>query len=370
MVCWMVMEMNQPPRRPHSAAAPNRMGSWLLLVVLACVAGCGKSGGSNSSEPSPTPSSSGATTTTSTTNTPLDAVRIGYFANLTHAQAVLGVSSGDFATAVAPATIKSLKFNAGPELMQALFAGAIDIGYVGPGPVISAYATSHGQALRVIAGAAANGVLIVARKDGPVNTLADLVGHKLATPQLGNTQDISAKHYLRDVLKQTDLSNVAPIPNAQMSALMARGQIDAAWVPEPWGSILVSQTGARVIAEEKDLWPTKQFTLTLIVTTPQFLAAHPDVVKKVLAVHEKWTKLLNDAPDQQVPALAAALNQLTGQTFDQAVLTTALHRITFTNDPLPDTLSTMATWTTELGFVDNVPDLSNLFDPGILRSLP
>jgi len=343
--------------------------NWLVLAIVGCsaLAGCGKS-----SSGTPTAGGPGATTAPAAT-APLGVVHIGYFANLTHAQAVLGISSGDFAKAVAPATIVPLKFNAGPELMQALFAGEIDIGYVGPGPVISAYAKSQGAALRVIAGGAANGVLIVARKDGPVSSLADLAGHKLATPQLGNTQDISAKHYLRDVLHQTEdqiSSSVAPIPNAQIAGLMSRGQIDAAWVPEPWGSMLVAQTGARVITEEKDLWPDKQFTLTLVVTTPEFLAAHPDVVKNVLAVHKKWTRLLNDAPDDQVPALAAALNQLTGQTFDPAVLTAALHHTTFTNDPLPDTLSTMATWTNEVGFADNVPDLTRLFDLDIVRSLP
>ncbi len=332
--------------------------------MITLIAGCTKA------PPTRAGADGGDAATNMATTKPLDVVRIGFFANVTHAQAVLGISSGDFAKAVAPATIKPLKFNAGPELMQALFAGAIDIGYVGPGPVISAYATSHGQALRVISGAAANGVLIVARKDGPVNALADLASHKLATPQLGNTQDISAKHYLRDTLKQTDLSNVVAIANSQMSTLMARGQIDAAWVPEPWGSILVAQTGARIIAEEKDLWPNKLFSLTVVVTTPQFLAAHPDVVKSVLAVHNKWTKMLNDAPDDQAPALAAALNQLTGQTFDPALLTVSLHRTTFTVDPLPDTLSTMAAWTTELGFVDKVPDLHDLVDTGISRSLP
>jgi NitT/TauT family transport system substrate-binding protein len=333
-----------------------------LILVFAALAGCGKS------SDMPGPSGSGSTTN-ATAGATLKVVRIGYFANLTHAQAVLGVSSGDFAKAVVPASLSTSKFNAGPELMQALFAGQIDIAYVGPGPVISAYATSHGEALRVIAGGAANGVLIVARKDGPVNTLADLANHKLATPQLGNTQDISAKHYLRDVL-HSDLRQVDPIPNNQLVTLISRGQIDAAWVPEPWGSILVSQTGARVIAEEKDLWPSKQFTLTLVVTTPEFLAAHPDVVKSVLAVHKKWTRLLTDAPDDQVKPLAEALNNLTGQTFDSAILSAALHRTTFTNDPLPDTLSTMAAWTTELGFVDSVPDLQKLVDLGPLRSLP
>jgi NitT/TauT family transport system substrate-binding protein len=123
-------------------------------------------------------------------------VRLGYFANVTHAQAVLGVANGDFQRAIAPAKLSPKVFNAGPSLIEALFAGEIDIGYVGPGPAINAHAKSRGTGIRVIAGAAANGVLIVARKDSGIDSLSQLVGKKIATPQIGNTQDISAKHYL------------------------------------------------------------------------------------------------------------------------------------------------------------------------------
>src|SRR5436190_8277573 len=117
-------------------------------------------------------------------------VRIGYFANFTHAQAVLGDASGEFASAIAPTKISRRVFNAGPSLIEALFAGELDIGYVGPGPVLAAHQKSHGEAIRVIAGAAANGVVIVARKDAGIETLADLKGKRIATPQAGNTQDI------------------------------------------------------------------------------------------------------------------------------------------------------------------------------------
>src|SRR5436305_397778 len=153
----------------------------ILSALLATVLGCGSSDStSDSSKPAAPPRD----------------VRLGYFANLTHAQAVLGVSSKEFETALAPSTLTTRIFNAGPSLIEALNSGDLDIGYVGPGPVLAIHQKSHGEALRVIAGAAANGVVIVAGKDSGIHTLADLKGKKLATPQLGNTQDISAKHYL------------------------------------------------------------------------------------------------------------------------------------------------------------------------------
>ena len=232
------------------------------------------------------------------TSAPPSEIRIGYFANVTHAQAVLGIASGDFTGAVAPAKLSTKVFNAGPSLIEALFAGEIDIGYVGPGPALSAHARSKGQGIRVISGAAANGVLIVARKDAGISTLADLKGKRIATPQHGNTQDIAARHYLIADLKQSDANNVIAVQNSEQAGMMDRGQIDAAWAPEPWGSRLIAETGAKLIAEEKDLWPEKQFSLTVVVTTPEFLAQHPDVVKKVLHGHAKWPAARQQEPQK------------------------------------------------------------------------
>ena len=246
-------------------------------------------------------------------------VRIGYFANLTHAQGVLGVASGDFQQAVAPSTPTTRVFNAGPSLIEALFARQIDIGYVGPGPAINAHLKSKGSGIRIVAGAAANGVLIVAGPNSGVSSFAEIKGKRVATPQLGNTQDIAARHFLTTLLKQEDAKNVLPIANAEQASLMSRGEIDVAWAPEPWGSRLLIENGAKLVAQEKDLWPNKAFTLTLVVTTPEFLRKHPDVVEKVLVVHRGWTKRLQDAPDflhgafghvdhRSTPALSAGLS--------------------------------------------------------------
>src|SRR6185369_1208788 len=187
------------------------------------------------------------------TNANAPEVRLGYFGNVTHAQAVLGVSTGSFEKAIAPSKLSTKVFNAGPSLIEALFAGEIDIGYVGPGPALNAHSKGRGEKIRVIAGAAANGVLIVARKDAGINSIQDLAGKRVATPQMGNTQDISAKHYLLSELKQKDVNNVLPIANTEQATLMSRKEIDAAWAPEPWGSRLIIEGQGKLLAQEKDL---------------------------------------------------------------------------------------------------------------------
>jgi NitT/TauT family transport system substrate-binding protein len=289
-------------------------------------------------------------------------VRIGYFANLSHAQAVLGVSSGEFERAIAPAKLKTKVFNAGPSLIEALFAGEIDIGYVGPGPALAAHARSKGQGIRVIAGAAANGVAIVARSGSAIEKISDLKGKRVATPQHGNTQDIAARHYLVYELKQSGHENVLPVPNAEQSGMMERGQIDAAWAPEPWASRLVAETGAKIIAEEKDLWPGGEFALAVVVTTPEFLRDHPDVVKRILAVHHDWTTRLASAPAKHAGELGAALNILTGKKLPPGVLEAAQARVKFTDDPLEATFKTMGQWAYDLGFERQPARMGQLFD--------
>jgi NitT/TauT family transport system substrate-binding protein len=296
-------------------------------------------------------------------------VRLGYFANLTHAQAVLGVDSGELAQSIAPAKLSTKIFNAGPSLVEALFAREIDIGYIGPGPAINAHVRSAGQGVRLIAGASANGVLIVARKDSGIQSLADLKGRTVATPQLANTQDIAARHYLIHVLKQQDAKNVLPLANAEQLGMMKRGQIDASWAVEPWGSLLVSQADARVIAREHELWPDGQVTLAVVITTPKFLAEHPQTVRRVLQVHQRWTARLAQDPQRHVAALGAALYKITGRSLPEGVLPAAISNVRFTDDPLEQTLVTMANWTHELGFARQKPDLAGLVDLTLLNEL-
>jgi NitT/TauT family transport system substrate-binding protein len=327
--------------------------AFASLAVFGCDKGTAESGGKHSVAAGAGPSE----------------VRLGYFANLTHAQAVLGVASKDFENAVAPAKVTTKVFNAGPSLVEALFAGEIDIGYVGPGPALNAHAKSRGQGIRVVAGAAANGVLIVARKDSAIDTLQDLKGKRVATPQLANTQDIAARYYLTHELGQPDHKNVIPIPNAEQVAMMSNGQIDAAWAPEPWGSFLVAQAGAKVIGQEKDLWPQKEFSITVVVTTPEFLQKNPATVEKLLAAHRVWTGRLNKEPAKYAPQLKAALFALTNKQLPEGVVESALANTKFTDEPLPHTFETMATWSHELGYAKEKTDVGGLIDTSVLQKL-
>ena len=295
-------------------------------------------------------------------------VRIGYFANLTHAQAVVGVASGEFEKAIAPAKVKTRVFNAGPSLIEALFAGEIDLAYVGPGPAVSAHAKSKGRGLRVIAGAAANGVAIVARDGSGISRLEDLKGKRVATPQHGNTQDIAARHFLQSDAGG-ELKNIIAITNAEQPAMMDRGEIDAAWAPEPWAARLVAEAKGKIIGEEKDLWPSRHFTLTLVVTTPEFLEKHPDIVEQILVQHRAVTARLRQDPKGQMPALESALFTLTGKKLPEGVLADAITRVQFTDDPLADTLDRMAQWSYDVGFLQQPAKLDGLVDTTILRKL-
>lgn len=327
-----------------------RLVAGVLAVLGGVLAGCKKDSGGGAGGSPP-------------------AVRLGYFANLTHAQAALAVHSGELQQALGPIPVQSRIFNAGPSLIEALFAQQIDIGYVGPGPAISAFGKGGSKNIKILAGAAANGVLIVARGDSGINTLADLKGRKIATPQLGNTQDISARHYLLKQLQQPDANNVIPVANAEQVGMMLRKDIDAAWAPEPWGTRLLAEAGAKLIAEEKELWPQKEVTLTVVVVRPEFLARHPEIVAKVLGVHRNWTSRLQKEPQKHVPELEAALFKLTGKKLPEGVLAKSIERVKFTDDPLEQTLTTMARWTHELGFARQETNLEGLVDLTILKKM-
>ncbi|MEO6437061.1 MAG: ABC transporter substrate-binding protein, partial [Tepidisphaeraceae bacterium] len=322
----------------------------LALVILWTAIGCEKSAPSDGAAFGPAE------------------VRLGYFGNVTHAQAVLGVASGDFANAVAPAKLSTKVFNAGPSLIEALFSDNIDIGYVGPSPVLSAFDKSKGQGIRVIAGAAANGVLIVARKDSGISTLKDLAGKRIATPQHGNTQDVAARHYVTKVLGQKDANIVMPVPNAEQAAMMARGEIDAAWTPEPWGSRLILENGGTLVAEEKAIWPNKKFVLTVVVTTPEFLQKHPEVVKQVLGVHATWTQRLQHDPQAYIAQLGEALFAINQKKLPEGVLPAALKNVEFRLDPLDETFQIMAQWARDLGF-PSPAKLDGLVDTTILQQV-
>ena len=338
-----------------------RMTVLVVAFLAVILSGCG-----SSSTPSSVSGTSGGAPAK---------VRLGFFANATHAQALIGVSRGDFKKALGESTqLDTRVFNAGPEAVEAIFAGELDVTYIGPSPAINAYLKSRGTAVKIVAGSAANGVVVVARKDAGIAKLEDLTGKRIASPQFGNTQDVSARHYITTVLKQKLKENggetdVLPIKNAEQLTLFRTGQIDAAWAPEPWGARLIHEAEGVLIAEEKDLWPEKQFTNTLLLVSSKFLKEHPQTVEKLVRSHVEITRWLNANTAEGKTIVNAKLKELTGKAIADKVLDDTFARTVYTTDPLPKTIATFVDWSRDLGFTKEKQEIDGIFDLTILKKV-
>lgn len=301
-------------------------------------------------------------------SSPNTTLRLAYFPNITHAQALVGVQNGAFQQELGDhVTLETKTFNAGPSEIEALFAGAIDIGYIGPSPAINGYVKSNGEALRVIAGATSGGVVLVVRPEANIKTAADFAGKKIATPELGNTQDVAARYYLlQNNLKPGDKGGsvqVLPTKNADTLTLFAKKDLDAAWVPEPWGARLVKEAGGEIFLDERDLWPDRRFVITNIIVSKKFLDAHPDLVEKFLAAHVKVTDWIQQNPAAAKQIVNDEIKRLTNAALKPEILDDAWTRLDFTYAPLSSSLLTSADHAFELGFLGKTkPDLSQLYD--------
>ncbi len=283
-------------------------------------------------------------------------LRLGYFPNFTHAPALVGMQDGLFASALKEVgvTVTPTVFNAGPDAITALFAGSLDITYIGPNPTINAYAQSKGEAVKVIAGAASGGAALVVRPD--ITDPSGLTGRTIATPQLGNTQDVALRYWLQEQGLSSNTEgggdvSIKPQSNAEGLAAYAAGTIDGAWVPEPWVSEYV-KAGARVLIDEKTLWPEGRFVTTNVIVRAEFLAQHPDVVQAFLAGHVAALDAIAGDPEAAKAAVTASIESLTGSAIDPAVLDAAWEQVTFTADPLPATLVESANHAISVGLLD------------------
>jgi NitT/TauT family transport system substrate-binding protein len=300
-------------------------------------------------------------------NSPL-IVRVGYFPNVTHSQALVGRARGDFDRALGQAAHIDWKtFNAGPSVIEALFAGALDIAYVGPNPTVTGYIRSRGEALRVIAGATSGGAALVVRPGANINRAEDFHGKRIASPQLGNTQDVAlrswlAAHDLKLREKGGDVQ-VIPISNPDQLTLFLKGQIDAAWAPEPWASRLIEEAGARLFLDERDLWPNRQFVTTNLVVSTKFLRAHPDLVKNWVRAHVELTDWISKRPHDAQTILNQQIQKDTGKALPSKVLAMSISRLEVTYDPVRASLVRSAEAAYGLGLLGREkPNLDGLYE--------
>jgi NitT/TauT family transport system substrate-binding protein len=302
-------------------------------------------------------------------------IRVGAFPNITHSQAMVGKATGFFEKALGPGVkIEWKTFNAGPAAVEALFAGAIDLTYVGPNPAIQGYVRSNGEALRIVAGATSGGAALVVRNDSGIQKPEDFHGKKVASPQQGNTQDVALRawllaHGLKSIDKGGDVQ-VLPMANPDQLTLFLKKELDAAWAPEPWATRLIREGNGRLFLDERELWPQGQFITCHLIAGTKFLHDNPELVKKWIRAHVELTDWINGHLPEAKKALNQQIQVETSKALPPAELDEAFARLQVTYDPLRPSLLTAAKSAFDAGFLGRqMPDLSRLYDLTLLNQV-
>ena len=350
------------------------------------------------------------------TESPSNVLRLGYFPNLNHAQVIIGLANGHFQKALSEhstdsgeegdkgTSIKEYVFSAGPSAIEALYAGQIDVAYVGPNPAINGYLASNGEGIRIISGSASGGAVFVVRNDSGIQTTSDLGGKKFASPQLGNTQDVALRKYLiqngYETVENGGNVTVVPVKPSDILTLMLKKEIDGAWVPEPWGARLVKEANGKIFVDERNLWPPDgKFVTTNIIVRTDYLKNNPETIKRLIDAQidetiwinntlkdsrtgnstgasgneENQTNddLGNSGVETFIHSFNGGLKRITGNTVPEDELRDALQRLEFTYDPLEKSLFRMADDAYELGLIGrgNKPDLTNIYDLSLLNEV-
>jgi NitT/TauT family transport system substrate-binding protein len=281
-------------------------------------------------------------------------IRVAFFPNIAHAVPIVGIENGEFAKELGDVPIQNIIVDSGPQAIEALFANSVDIAYVGPSPFINGYVKS-GQGIVILAGAANNGASLVIQKDSEIAEIPDLAGKKIAAPSIGNTQDVSLRHYLSEYdLKPAERGGNVIIyntANSETFTLFAKGDIDAAWVPEPTATILVEQLGGKRLLNEEDLWPNKQFPSVLLIGRTDFIEKHPDWIKGWLAAHKNTINWINQNPEKTEVVFVDFYKKHTGKTLPENIVHGSFSHIMFTSEPDEVAMMTFAARAYELGYL-------------------
>jgi NitT/TauT family transport system substrate-binding protein len=346
------------------------------LLLVACGDATATTAPAATTASSATTAAAASTTDSGKNNTALQGtIRFGFFPNLTHPQALVGIGNGTFASVLGSGVkLEPKPFNAGPAAVEALLAGEIDLTYIGPNPAINAYVKTKGQGVKVIAGAASGGVSFVVRPDANINSPKDLDGKKIATPQLGNTQDVALRAYIKQAGLETKEKGgtveVIPTDNPNILQLFQNKQIDGAWVPEPWASRLVVEQKGKVFLDERTLWPEGKFVITHILVSTKFLNEKPELVRAFLAAHVQITQDIQKNPAAAKKTINDQLKVLSGKGLDEQVLNDSFGKIELLLDPLKGSLLKSADSAFDLGFLGKErPNLDGLYDLKLLNSV-
>ncbi|MCK9898593.1 sulfonate ABC transporter substrate-binding protein [Parafrankia colletiae] len=343
------------PKRLWQRFVPLVAAGALALAVTAC---SGDDGGSESV------SAGGEVTGT---------LRLGYFPNLTHAPALVGVEQGTFAKELGTGVkLEPKTFNSGVQEAEAILSGALDAGFIGPNPAVNTFIKSKGEAIRIVSGVTAGGAALVVKPE--ITSVEQLRGKTLATPSLGNTQDVALRYFLKKNGLQTDTKgggdvSIRPQENSVTVDAFKSGAIDGAWVPEPVASRLVAE-GGTVLVDEADEWPETdgKFVTTVLLVRTDYLEKNPQIIERLIKANISVIDQLNADPAAGQTAANDALEALTGKPLADGVVTSAWKGLTFGPDPVAKSLFTSAAHQEELGLIED-PQLDGIFDLTILNRL-
>lgn len=346
-----------------------RLVAVLALVFAVVLAACG---GDDDGDSGAASASDDRTDETDRESTGPVTLRLGYFPNVTHAPAIIGVEDGLFDEALGDSvTLELQTFNAGPAAIEAIFSGGLDATFIGPNPAINAFAQSNGEAIRIVAGTASGGAYLIVKPG--ITSPEDLAGKKIATPQLGNTQDVALRAWLKEQGYETDTSgggdvSVLPQENAQTLDTFKAGDIDGAWVPEPWATRLMNEGGGTVLVDEQDLWPEGAYVTTHLIVRTEFLDDHPDVVKQLIEGLAAAIDTIDSDRAGAEATVAAGIEAATGKPIAPELVTASFDHITYTLDPIASSLTTSAENATALGLLDPV-ELDGIYDLTLLNEV-
>ena len=283
-------------------------------------------------------------------------IRVAYFPNINHAVPIIGMEKGIFENQIGNNTaIEPILFDAGPQVIESLFAGSIDIAYVGPGPAINGFLKSEHHNVKILSGVASGGASFIVHPNSKINSVADFGGKRIAAPQIGNTQDISLRSYLSENgLKPAEKGGsvtVLNISNSDIYTLFAKGDIDAAWVPEPTATILVQQLDGKRLFHEEELWPEGRFASVLLIAREEYVNQNPDLINKWLKANQQTIDWINSNPEQTRITFIEFMKKETGKSLSDGLVDEALSNLKFTSDPIVSSIHTFAKRADSLGYL-------------------
>ncbi len=289
-------------------------------------------------------------------------VRIAYFPNIIHTQALVMKNQGTLEEKWKDVcNVTWTSFNAGPAETEAVFAGEIDIGYMGPVPAVNANAKSNGD-VKIISNATNAGAILLARKDAGISSVKDLAGKKIAVPQIGNTQHLCLLSLLTEHGLSVSDVTIAASSNADIVNLIDSGRVDAAVVPEPWGTTIEKNGNAEVILDYDELFLNGDYPSALVIASRDFMEKHPDLVLDFLEMHEEATLFINEHPEDMLEIVNTEIKDATGKSLDSDIIQNAFSRIKADSTLNTDAVMNFADISKEEGFIQNVPEESDVFD--------